>query len=379
MRFAYSGIGSRPHPRGPRPAEGVGRGVSGSAPGGQPAPHAVLRAARGGRRPARGLRRLGDAGAVPDRHPRRAPGHAQPRRPLRRVAHGPLRAARPRRAPRFLQHVLTNNAEALDLLQAQYTIVPTPTGGAVDDAYLYRFVEGEFLLVVNAANRVKDWEHFERHLEGFPDVDLTDETGEIAMLALQGQASRDILAGLIEHGSLPDPFRNELSVATLKVPDPSGGPARHVPVRLARTGLHGRAPLLRALPATGGRAGRLGRARRGRRHARRAGRPRHPASRGRPAAVRPRARPRPRGPRDPRHELPAGHLRGQLLAAQGRLRRARRRSRRSTRPTPASWRATTRDIARPAAPHTAGGRDRARHRPRGLHRADARTASSSAG
>ncbi len=139
----------------------------------------------------------------------------------------------------FLQHVLTNNAEALDLLQAQYTIVPTHTGGAVDDAYLYRFVENEFLLVVNAANRVKDWEHFERHLEGFPDVDLTDETGEIAMLALQGQASRDVLAGLIEHGSLPDPFRNELSVATLRVPDRSGGADRHVRVRLARTGYTG--------------------------------------------------------------------------------------------------------------------------------------------
>ena len=57
----------------------------------------------------------------------------------------------------FLQHVLTNNCEALDPLQAQYTIVPTETGGAVDDAYLYRFVEDEFLLVVNAANREKDW------------------------------------------------------------------------------------------------------------------------------------------------------------------------------------------------------------------------------
>ena len=139
----------------------------------------------------------------------------------------------------FLQHVLTNNAEALDLLQAQYTIVPTPTGGAIDDAYLYRFVEGEFLLVVNAANRIKDWEYFERHLEGLPDVELADETGEIAMLALQGQASRDILAGLIEAGSLPDPFRNELSIVTLKVDDPAGGPPRRVPTRLARTGYTG--------------------------------------------------------------------------------------------------------------------------------------------
>ena len=118
----------------------------------------------------------------------------------------------------FLQHVLTNNAEALDLLQAQYTMVPTETGGAVDDAYLYRFVEGEYLLVVNASNRHKDWDHFHEHLSHFPDVEMTDETGEIAMVALQGKTSRDILGGLIESGALPEPLRNELSVATLRLP-----------------------------------------------------------------------------------------------------------------------------------------------------------------
>src|SRR5664279_5504321 len=91
----------------------------------------------------------------------------------------------------FLQQVLTNNAAALDPLQAQYTIVPTATGGAVDDAYLYRFVESEYLLVVNAANRIKDWAHFHDYLEGSPNVEITDDTGEIAMLALQGRTSRD--------------------------------------------------------------------------------------------------------------------------------------------------------------------------------------------
>jgi aminomethyltransferase len=139
----------------------------------------------------------------------------------------------------FLQHVLTNNAEALDPLQAQYTIVPTHTGGAVDDAYLYRFEEATYLLVVNAANRVKDWEHFHDHLPGFPDVELTDETGEIAMLALQGKQARDLLAGLIEVGGLPEPFRNRLSIATLRVPDPDGGEALTVATRIGRTGYTG--------------------------------------------------------------------------------------------------------------------------------------------
>ncbi|MGD8757861.1 MAG: glycine cleavage system protein T, partial [Deltaproteobacteria bacterium] len=56
-------------------------------------------------------------------------------------------------ALKFLQHVLTNNAEALDIREtgAQYTMIPNENGGAVDDAYLYRFVEEEYLLVVNGA------------------------------------------------------------------------------------------------------------------------------------------------------------------------------------------------------------------------------------
>jgi aminomethyltransferase len=140
---------------------------------------------------------------------------------------------------RFLQHVLTNNAEALDRLQAQYTIIPTPTGGAVDDAYLYLFTEDEYLLVVNAANRLKDRDHLEGHRVAFADTELKDGTAEIAMLALQGRASRDILAGLIDEGGLPEPFRNELAVTTLRVPDPDGGPSLAVVARIGRTGYTG--------------------------------------------------------------------------------------------------------------------------------------------
>ena len=55
----------------------------------------------------------------------------------------------------FLQHVLSSNVMALDLNQAQYAIIPNENGGAVDDAYLYRFEEDRYLLVVNAANRAR--------------------------------------------------------------------------------------------------------------------------------------------------------------------------------------------------------------------------------
>jgi glycine cleavage system aminomethyltransferase T len=43
----------------------------------------------------------------------------------------------------FLQHVLTNNALALDPGMAQYTMISTEIGGALDDAYLYRLDEDD--------------------------------------------------------------------------------------------------------------------------------------------------------------------------------------------------------------------------------------------
>ena len=117
----------------------------------------------------------------------------------------------------FLQHVLTNNAEALDRMPtgAQYTLLANEAGGAVDDAYLYRFVEGEYLLVVNASNREKDWNHLQGYLQNFEGVELFDRTEDIAMLALQGPSSRAILAGVVEAGMLPEPVRNAVGILTI--------------------------------------------------------------------------------------------------------------------------------------------------------------------
>ena len=90
----------------------------------------------------------------------------------------------------FLQHVLTNNVAAPDVEESQYTIIPNEAGGAIDDAYLYRFRENEFLLVVNAANRDQDWSHFQQYLRRFKTVTIHDRTDALAMFALQGPESK---------------------------------------------------------------------------------------------------------------------------------------------------------------------------------------------
>jgi aminomethyltransferase len=129
----------------------------------------------------------------------------------------------------FLQRVLTNNAAALEVGEAQYTIIADEAGGAVDDAYLYRFDAGEYLLVVNASNRLKDWRHFGREAERFAELELHDATLETAMIAVQGPDSRAILAAAVSRGGLPEPLRNRLSVVT----------AAGATVRVGRTGYTG--------------------------------------------------------------------------------------------------------------------------------------------
>jgi len=129
----------------------------------------------------------------------------------------------------FLQYVLTNNAAALEVGESQYTLIQNEAGGAIDDAYLYRFKADEFLLVVNASNREKDIAHFKQHLPKFDDVDMIDRTFEVAMISLQGPESRSIMENLANEGFLPEPARNNLSIAQIN----------GVEVWIARTGYTG--------------------------------------------------------------------------------------------------------------------------------------------
>ena len=119
----------------------------------------------------------------------------------------------------FLQHVLTNNAAALKPGRSQYTLIANEQGGVIDDTYLYYCTEGEYMLVVNAANRPKDWTYFQEALSAFDNVELEDRSEEIAMLSLQGPCSEDILQKLTEAGTLPEAQRNAVSRVTIASTD----------------------------------------------------------------------------------------------------------------------------------------------------------------
>ncbi|NLU23591.1 MAG: glycine cleavage system aminomethyltransferase GcvT [Clostridiales bacterium] len=115
----------------------------------------------------------------------------------------------------FLQHVLTSNVLALDVNKAQYCILPDKNGSAVDDAYLYRFEENRFLLVVNAANTEKDLSHLQSVLPAY-DCTITDITDQWAAIAVQGPKSKEILSVLSGGQMLTEPMKNALNTLQME-------------------------------------------------------------------------------------------------------------------------------------------------------------------
>ncbi|MEO5509110.1 MAG: glycine cleavage system aminomethyltransferase GcvT [Longimicrobiales bacterium] len=98
----------------------------------------------------------------------------------------------------LVQHVTTNDASKLGVGQAQYSVICLPDGGAVDDCIVYRF-EDRYMIVVNASNKDKDFEWIQRHKhEQFADCELTDNSDEYALIAIQGPKASEILARLTE-------------------------------------------------------------------------------------------------------------------------------------------------------------------------------------
>lgn len=111
----------------------------------------------------------------------------------------------------FLQKFLTNNAAYLDIMESQYTLIQNDSGGTIDDAYLYYFTEGEYILVVNASNREKDLDYFKKNSADFKNLEVIDSTFDLDMISLQGPDSKKILLDLMTSGKLPEPLRNKLS------------------------------------------------------------------------------------------------------------------------------------------------------------------------
>jgi aminomethyltransferase len=95
----------------------------------------------------------------------------------------------------FVNRVTTNDVAALEPGQVQYSCFLNPQGGIVDDCTVYRF-DDKVMLVVNAANIEKDWNHILAHKQG--NVRLRNISSEVGLLALQGPQAEPLLQSVAE-------------------------------------------------------------------------------------------------------------------------------------------------------------------------------------
>jgi aminomethyltransferase len=95
-----------------------------------------------------------------------------------------------------VQMLCSNDASKLQPGQAQYSALLTEQGTFVDDLVIYRLRSDHFLLVVNAANIVKDYTWIAERIVSCGDAVVMDASSRYALLSVQGPAAAGIVQPL---------------------------------------------------------------------------------------------------------------------------------------------------------------------------------------
>lgn len=85
----------------------------------------------------------------------------------------------------LIQKVTSNDASKLVVGKAQYSCLPNENGGIVDDLIVYKLKDEQYLLVVNASNIDKDWNHISKYNETIK-AEMRNISEGYSLLAIQG-------------------------------------------------------------------------------------------------------------------------------------------------------------------------------------------------
>ncbi len=116
---------------------------------------------------------------------------------------------------------------------AHYSMLLNEAGGILDDIYIYKRSKERFFIIVNAANRQKDFDWMLHHMPEDGAV-LTDVSDDTALLALQGPRSQEVLAQIIPFSKNEIPLRHFAETEWLPAPG-----VRSYVCRTGYTGEHG--------------------------------------------------------------------------------------------------------------------------------------------
>jgi aminomethyltransferase len=95
-----------------------------------------------------------------------------------------------------VQHITMNDASRLKDGQAHYSALLTPEGTFVDDILVHRLGENDYLLVVNAGTKDKDYAWIRKQVGAFPSIHISDYSDYYSQLALQGPRALETLQKL---------------------------------------------------------------------------------------------------------------------------------------------------------------------------------------
>jgi len=97
-----------------------------------------------------------------------------------------------REALAAVQHLSMNDASRLAIGQAQYSALLYPQGTFVDDVIVHRLGEDEYLLVINAGTREKDFSWVRDNTRQF-DCAVEDLSDQFTQIAIQGPKAVNVL------------------------------------------------------------------------------------------------------------------------------------------------------------------------------------------
>jgi aminomethyltransferase len=102
-----------------------------------------------------------------------------------------------------VQHITMNDASRLKDGQAQYSALLTPQGCYVDDILVHRLSQNDYLLVVNAGTKDKDYAWIRSQAGAWPGIHVSDYSDDYSQLAVQGPRALETLQKLTKVDLLP--------------------------------------------------------------------------------------------------------------------------------------------------------------------------------
>ena len=95
-----------------------------------------------------------------------------------------------------VQRIAMNDAARLQDGLVQYSALLTPEGTFVDDILVHRLSENDYLLVVNAGTKDKDYAWIRKQVGAWPGIHVSDYSSYYSQLALQGPRAQETLQKL---------------------------------------------------------------------------------------------------------------------------------------------------------------------------------------